>query len=79
VAEGPPRADYARRIADDLEYLVRGRGLDNVRYYCMTNELTLHKWADMVPDLPRFADYHRALHREFRARDLPVGLLASDA
>jgi hypothetical protein len=79
VEEGAPREAYARRIADDLEYLVRERGLGNVRYYCMTNELTLHKWADMVPDLPRFADYHRALHREFRARDLPVGLLASDA
>lgn len=79
VEAGEPRAAYARRIADQLGYLVRERGADNVAYYCMTNELTLHKWADMVSDLPRFADYHRALHAEFRARDLPVGLLASDA
>ncbi|KPK66103.1 MAG: hypothetical protein AMK73_01035 [Planctomycetes bacterium SM23_32] len=79
VEPGPPMQDYARRIADQLHYLVRERGAANVRYYCMTNELTLHRWADMVDDMPRFRAYHRALFDAMRERGLPVGLLASDA
>ncbi len=77
--EGPARAAYAKRIVDQLEYFIRERGASNVRHYCMTNELTLHRWADMVGDMPRFRDYHRHLFAELQRRRLDVRLLASDA
>jgi len=79
VPEGPARAAYAKRIVDQLEYLVRERGATNVRHYCMTNELSLHGWADMLDDMPKFRDYHRCLFDELEARKLDVQLLASDA
>ena len=38
------RKAYAKLIVDELEYLVRQKGLTNIRYYCMTNELSLVGW-----------------------------------
>jgi len=72
-------AAYARKVVDQLEFLVRERGATNLRQYCMTNELSLGGWASLVGDLPRFRDYHRALHRELAARGLKIKLLATDA
>jgi len=76
---GPGMNAYARRIVDQLEHLVRERGATNLRYYCMTNELSMGKWAGMVGDLPRFRAYHQAIWDELRARKLDVELLATDA
>jgi hypothetical protein len=70
---------YARRIAEQIEHLVRGRGATNLRWYCMTNELSMGRWASMATELERFRAYHQAIHDELHARALPVGLLASDA
>lgn len=70
---------WARRVADNLEFYVRTRGLTNVRTYCMTNELSLGRWGSLVSNLPRFKQYHEALFREIQSRHLPVGLLATDA
>ncbi len=79
VEAGPPRRDYAQRIADQMAYLVHERGCDHVRTYCMSNELTLEKWGTLRWELPTFADYHRELRRAFDDRDLRIELLASDA
>jgi hypothetical protein len=79
VQPGPDMDAYAREVADLLEFLIRGQGATNLRWYCLTNELSMGKWAGMVADLPRFRAYHRAIHEEIRRRILPVGLLASDA
>ncbi|HLL90690.1 MAG TPA: hypothetical protein VK324_15420 [Tepidisphaeraceae bacterium] len=76
---GPERATYARRVVDNLEYLVRDQQLDNLRWYCMTNELSLKGWGVLRDDLPTFADYHAEIHRELRRRDLSIDLLATDA
>ncbi|MBN1394630.1 MAG: hypothetical protein JW959_06375 [Pirellulales bacterium] len=73
------RNAYAKEIVDELECLVRQRGLTNIRYYCMSNEMSLRGWARMVGDMPKFKDYHRALFEELRARNLRVELLATDA
>ena len=73
------RAAYAKVIVDQLEYLVRRKGLTNVKYYCMSNELSLDGWGKLANDLPKFKDYHRALYEELRARNLDVKLLATDA
>lgn len=70
---------YARETVDRIEYLVRDKGLHNIRYYCMTNELSLSGWGKLAGDLPRFRAYHQALFDELKARGLDVGLLATDA
>ncbi|MHC5053135.1 MAG: hypothetical protein ACYTKD_00280 [Planctomycetota bacterium] len=79
TSPGDERAAYARGVVDNLEYLVRDKGLTNIRYYCMTNELSLNGWGKLLGDLPKFRDYHRELHREISRRGLEIGLLASDA
>ncbi|MFW6107360.1 MAG: carbohydrate binding domain-containing protein [bacterium] len=76
---GPERAAYARRVVDNLEYLIRTRGCTNIKTYCMTNELSLGGWGTLRTDLPKFRDYHQHLHDELRRRGLPVQLLATDA
>ncbi len=70
---------WTRKVADNLEYLIRTKGLTNIRWYCMTNELSLSGWGTLVNDLARFKEYHVALAAELKRRNLPVGLLATDA
>lgn len=70
---------YAKLIADQLEYLIKEKGCTNVKYYCMTNELSLNAWGDMRYCLDVFKNYHQAFFDEFTKRKLPVGLLATDA
>jgi hypothetical protein len=77
--EGEERADYAKKVVDNLEYLVRQKGADNIKYYCMTNELSLNKWGSLRDDLPKFKDYHKEIIKELKARKLDIQLLATDA
>lgn len=79
TAPGEERKAYAGRVGAMLEELVRGRGATNVRYYCMTNELTLGPWGALRTDMPTFRDYHQAIYDDLRARRLDIGLLATDA
>lgn len=69
---------YTHKVADNLEYLI-GKGCTNIRYYCMTNELSLESWGSMRNSLTTFQRYHQALYDEFKRRNLKVGLLATDA
>lgn len=73
------QATYAKKVADSLDYLINKKGLDNIKWYCMTNELSLGTWGKLVSDLPLFKAYHQALFKEFKARGLKIGLLATDA
>ena len=77
--EGEERAIYAKKVVDNLEYLIRQKGADNIKYYCMTNELSLDKWGSLRGDLPKFKDYHNEILKELKARKLDVQLLATDA
>ncbi len=70
---------YAHLIVNQLEYLKRRKGLANLKYYCMTNELTLGRWGRLADDLPTFAAYHRAIFAKLQARKLDIKLLATDA
>lgn len=76
---GPERAAYAKQIVDDLEYLVRTKGCTNLKYYCMTNELSLKQWGALKDNLPKFKSYHQCLYDELAARKLEIKLLATDA
>ncbi len=77
--EGKERADYAKKVVDNLEYLIREKGADNIKYYCMTNELSMGKWAGLRNDLPKFKDYHNEIFKEIKSRNLDIQLLATDA
>ena len=70
--------EYARAVVDDLEYLLN-RGATNVKYYCCTNELSLHEWGDMHTDLPRYQTYQQSIHAEIERRGVPIKMLATDA
>ena len=72
------RSAYARAVADEIEYIL-GKGGTNLKFYGSSNELTLRSWGDLNRDLPTYRDYHRHLFAEFRKRNLPVKLLATDA
>jgi hypothetical protein len=76
---GEERRAYAKHMVDNLEYLVRERGCSNIRWYCVTNELSLKQWGSLASDLPTFKDYHQCLYDELQARNLDIGLLATDA
>lgn len=78
VASEEERRAYASAVVDDLEYLVN-RGATNLKYYCCTNELSLHQWADMHDDLPRYQSYHQDVFAEIKRRGLAIKLLATDA
>jgi hypothetical protein len=75
---GDERRAYAKQVVGNLEYLVRERGCYNIRWYCMTNELTLGEWGSLAGDMPTFKDYHQCLYDELKARSLNIGLLSSD-
>ncbi|MCY3019219.1 MAG: carbohydrate binding domain-containing protein, partial [Planctomycetota bacterium] len=79
VLEGDERSAYAKKVVDYLEYLVRTKGCTNVKYYCMTNELSLKQWGSLQNDLPKFKSYHKCLYDELAARKLDIKLLATDA
>lgn len=71
--------DYVKKEVDNLEYWKKNLGFSNIRYFCMANELSLDKWASMVNDLEYFKKIHKLFYDEIKARDLDIGLLASDA
>ncbi|MBI5832197.1 MAG: hypothetical protein HZB16_07800 [Armatimonadetes bacterium] len=78
VPAGAERRAYAEQRAADLAWFV-GQGCDNIRYYCLTNELSMGQWGALKGDLPKFKDYHQELYNAFARRGLKVGLLATDA
>lgn len=70
---------YVSQVVDGIEYLIRDKKFTNIKYYCMSNELSLKGWASLVKDMPTFKRYHEAFFKEFASRNLDVKLLASDA
>ena len=72
-------AEYAKNVADRLEYIINEKGIKNVQMYCMSNELSLDDWGDLNFEMETFKRYHTALYNEFRRRGLRVNLLATDA
>lgn len=71
--------EYAKNVADRLSYLIHEKGLSNLQIYCMSNELSLDDWGDLNFEMATFKNYHTHLYNEFRSRNLPVKLLATDA
>ena len=71
--------DYAERTAAGLEYLIKERDCKKIRYFCVTNELSVgNTYACLANDLELFKRLHTALWRAFRRHGLDVGLMATD-
>ena len=71
--------DYAERTAKNLEYLIKVRGCSKLRYFCVTNELSVgNTYAYLSGDLALFKRLHEALYWAFRRHELDIGLMATD-
>ncbi|HLF34687.1 MAG TPA: hypothetical protein VI583_10630, partial [Cyclobacteriaceae bacterium] len=74
-------ADYVKKEVDNLEYVIKEKGFDNLKYYCMTNELSIDYWASLVKEnkLDQFKRIHQLFYDEISKRGLDIKLLATDA
>ena len=73
--------DYVKNEVDNIEYLKIKKGFENINFYCMTNELTMERWASMIRnnEMERFKNIHQLFFDEFNNRNLDIKLLATDA
>ena len=71
--------EYCEKVADKLAYLKKEKGMNHLRYYCFSGEMSRGDWGLMINDLPLFKHYHELLYRAFQKRELDIGLLATDA
>lgn len=75
-------AEYAKKVAEQLYYLVRTRECRKIRYYCLCNELVVGDvWEYFKQDDTKRALYikmNEALFDAFRERNLDIDLLATD-
>lgn len=70
---------HCEQIAQKLEYLIKVRKCTKIRYFCITNELSVgNTYAYFAKDLDQFKRMHDCLYRAFRRHDLDVGLVATD-
>ena len=72
--------DYCENVADRLDYLVRERKCTKLRYYCLSNELSVgptYAWFAQHWDL--YAEINRAMQRAFLGKGLDIGLQTPDS
>ena len=71
--------EYCEKVAVNLEYLIKVRKCTKIRYYCVTNELSVgNTYAFLASDLPLLKKLHEYLYKAFRRHELDIGLLATD-
>ena len=73
-------SDYCEAVATRLEYLVRERKCTKIRYYCLSNELSVgptYAWFGTHLDL--YAEINREMHRAFARHGLDIGLQTPDS
>lgn len=70
---------YCEDVAERLDYLYNEKNVKHIRYYCFSNELSCSMWGALINNLPLFQKYHEELFSAFQKRNLPIGLLATDA
>lgn len=71
--------NYCDAVAEKLAYLYYEKNVKHLRYYCFSNELSQGMYGALNNDLPLFKKYHQMLFEAFQRRNLPIGLLATDA
>lgn len=74
------REVYVENVAKNLAYLVHEKGLKLIRYYCVTNELSVgNTYAYLSNHLDLLKEYHTMLWRAFKKYDITdIGLMATD-
>ena len=71
--------DYCEKVASNLEYLIKERNCTKIRYYCVTNELSVgNTYAYLSKHLDLLKTLHEGLYKAFRRHNLDIGLLATD-
>ncbi len=79
LKEDKEYAAYGKRIVDDLEYLVREKGLSAIRWYCIANELSVQGKGWNALTMPQFRKFSEPIVAELKKRKLDIALLATDA
>ena len=70
---------YAEKVAENLEYLVKVRACKHIRYYCVTNEMSVgNTYCYFSRHLDEFKRLHEELYDAFVRHGLDIGLLATD-
>ncbi len=72
--------EYAEKVAANLEYLIKVRKCTKIRYYCVTNEMSVgNTYCFFGKHLEEFKALHEELYDAFLRHGLDVGLLATDS
>lgn len=71
---------YCTAVAERLAYLIRKRKCTKIRYYCLSNELSVGPtYAWFAQHWDRYAQINRAMQRAFAAQNLEIGLMTPDS
>lgn len=71
--------DYCEKVAKNLEYLIKERNCNKIRYYCVTNELSVgNTYSYFSEHLDLFKTFHEKLYMAFKRHGIDVGLIATD-
>ena len=80
ITEDFDATNYCEAVATRLEYLVKERKCTKIRYYCLSNELSVgptYAWFGKHLDL--YAALNREMHRAFLRHRLDIGLQTPDS
>ena len=73
-------SEYCEAVATRLEYLVRERKCTKIRYYCLSNELSVGPtYAWFARHLDLYAEINREMQRAFMRHGLDIGLQTPDS
>lgn len=71
--------EHCEKIAANLEYLIKERKCTKIRYFHISNELSVgNTYAYLAKNTELFIKLHDALYRAFERHGLDVGLLSTD-
>ena len=73
-------SEYCEAVATRLEYLVRERKCTKIRYYCLSNELSVGPtYAWFAKHWDKYAEINREMQRAFMRHGLDIGLQTPDS
>ncbi|MBO5955889.1 MAG: hypothetical protein J6Q10_03725, partial [Clostridia bacterium] len=65
--------EYCEKVAEKLDYLINERNCTKIRYYCVTNELSVgNSYCWFANHMDLFKQYHEGLYKAFRRHNLNV-------
>ena len=71
---------YCEAVATRLEYLVKERKCTKIRYYCLSNELSVGPtYAWFAKHWDKYAEINREMQRAFMRHGLDIGLQTPDS